>query len=69
MTGAIWLGEDRATAEIFKSTVARYQAAGIHIWNIGNSNVHNMEEVTLNLPGRDRKIEQYLGFPIFMTWA
>ncbi len=58
----IWVGEDRATAEIFKSTVARYQAAGIHIWNIGNSNVHNMEEVTLNLPGRDRKIEQYIQY-------
>jgi len=58
----IWLGADRATAEIFKSTVARYRAAGIHIWNIGNSNVHNMEEVTLNLPGRDRKIEQYIRY-------
>ena len=28
-------------------------------WNIGNSNVHNMEEVTLNPPGRDKKIEEY----------
>ena len=58
----IWLGAERATAEVFKSTVARYRAAGIHIWNIGNSNVHNMEEVTLNLPGRDRKIEQYIQY-------
>jgi hypothetical protein len=29
------------------------------VWNIGNTSVHNMPEVTLNLPGRDRKIEEY----------
>ena len=29
------------------------------MWNIGNTNVHNMPEVTLNLPGRDQKIEEY----------
>ena len=37
----------------------RYADAGITVWNIGNSDVHNMPEVTLNLPGRDRKIEEY----------
>ncbi|MEO7652653.1 MAG: mannonate dehydratase, partial [Bryobacteraceae bacterium] len=31
-------------------------------WNIGNSDVHNMEEVTLNLQGRDKKIEQFKQF-------
>jgi mannonate dehydratase len=35
------------------------EAAGLRVWNIGNSSVHNMEEVTLNLPGRDEKIEEY----------
>jgi len=35
------------------------ESAGLRVWNIGNSDVHNMEEVTLNLPGRDQKIEQY----------
>ncbi len=28
----------------------------------GNSNVHNMPEVTLNLPGRDQKIEEYKNY-------
>ena len=37
----------------------RYADAGITVWNIGNSDVHNMPEVTLNLPGRDAKIEEY----------
>src|ERR1039458_419591 len=33
--------------------------AGITVWNIGNTSVHNMPEVTLNLPGRDQKVEEY----------
>ncbi len=37
----------------------RVEAAGLNVANIGNSNVHNMPEITLNLPGRDQKIEQY----------
>jgi mannonate dehydratase len=38
------------------------EAAGLKVWNIGNSNVHNMAEVTLNLPGRDQKIEEYKNY-------
>lgn len=38
---------------------AKVEGAGLKIWNIGNASVHNMEEVTLNLPGRDAKIEEY----------
>src|SRR5206468_10034951 len=29
---------------------------------IGNTSVHNMPEVTLNLPGRDEKIEEYKNY-------
>ena len=32
----------------------------LKVATIGNALVHNMEEVTLNLPGRDRKVEEYL---------
>lgn len=45
-----------ATFACFKQ---RVEAAGLKVANIGNSNVHNMPEVTLNLPGRDKKIEEY----------
>jgi mannonate dehydratase len=48
-----------ATLENFARLKTRVETAGLKVWNIGNSNVHNMEEVTLNLPGRDRKIEEY----------
>jgi len=47
------------SAEGFTQIKKRYEDAGITVWNIGNSAVHNMPEVTLNLPGRDEKIEQY----------
>src|SRR5580658_154898 len=47
------------TAEGFLQIKKRYVDAGITVWNIGNTSVHNMPEVTLNLPGRDAKIEEY----------
>ena len=47
------------TAEGFLAIKKRYADAGITVWNIGNTSVHNMPEVTLNLPGRDQKIEEY----------
>jgi mannonate dehydratase len=47
------------TADGFKQIKARYAQAGITVWNIGNTAVHNMPEVTLNLPGREEKIEDY----------
>jgi mannonate dehydratase len=45
--------------EIFAEHKKRVEAAGLRVANIGNANVHNMPEVTLNLPGRDQKIEEY----------
>jgi mannonate dehydratase len=55
-------GGERATYENFLRLRQKVEAAGLKVWNIGNSNVHNMEEVTLNLPGRDRKIEEYKSY-------
>jgi mannonate dehydratase len=52
-------GGARATLETFVQLKKRVEAAGLKVANIGNSNVHNMPEVTLNLPGRDQKIEEY----------
>jgi mannonate dehydratase len=49
---------DLRTAEGFMQIKKRYADAGITVWNIGNADIHNMPEVTLNLPGRDEKIEE-----------
>ncbi|MFC1692091.1 mannonate dehydratase [Candidatus Latescibacterota bacterium] len=50
------------TYENFLRIRKTYENAGIKVVLIGNSSVHNMEEVTLNLPGRDEKIEEYLTY-------
>ena len=55
----IWVHADGATYENFVRLREKVEAAGLKVWNIGDLNVHNMEEVTLNLPGRDQKIEEY----------
>lgn len=52
-------GGPRSTLETYIDLKRRVEAAGLKVWNIGNSNVHNMPEVTLNLEGRTRKIEEY----------
>jgi mannonate dehydratase len=53
---------DLRTAEGFQQIKKRYADAGITVWNIGNTSVHNMPEVTLNLPGRDQKVEEYKAY-------
>ena len=55
-------GGERATLENFVRLKQKVEAAGLKVWNIGNSNVHNMQEVTLNLPGREQKIEEYKAY-------
>ncbi|MFN0168318.1 MAG: mannonate dehydratase [Bryobacteraceae bacterium] len=56
---SVWTGGKTATLDNFLAITKKVRAAGLEVWNIGNLNVHNMEEVTLNLPGRDQKIEAY----------
>ena len=55
-------GGEKASLENFLRLKQKVEAAGLKVWNIGNSNVHNMPEVTLNLPGRDQKIEEYKAY-------
>jgi mannonate dehydratase len=55
----ITVGTTGGTYETFADIKRRVEAAGLKVTNIGNTNVHNMPEVTLNLPGRDQKIEEY----------
>jgi len=50
-------GSGRATLENFLAIKKRAEAAGLTVWNISNNDNRNIEEITLNLPGRDQKIE------------
>ena len=56
-----------ANAEGFTKQRETWEAAGLGVYNIGSGvgpsgSLHNMPEVTLNLPGRDVKIEEYLNY-------
>ena len=50
-------GKGRGTLDNFLAIKKRVEAAGLKVWNISNSDNRNIEEITLNLPGRDAKIE------------
>jgi mannonate dehydratase len=50
-------GNGRATLDNFRAIRKRVESAGLKVWNIPNNENRNIEEVTLNLPGRDQKIE------------
>jgi mannonate dehydratase len=50
----IWTSPDK-----YRDTVSTVQAAGLKVAKIGNGSIHNVAEITLGLPGRDAKIEEF----------
>ena len=69
--GVTWVSlaatPQNATAEGFIKMREQWEAGGFKVYNIGSGvgpsgSLHNMPEVTLNLPGRDQKIEEYLNY-------
>ncbi len=56
----LWTDASKASAEYYASRKKIYGAAGINVFGFGNRSVHNQDSITLNLPGRDEKIEEYL---------
>jgi mannonate dehydratase len=49
-------------ADYYKRLKERFGQFGLQIYRISNRSVHNMPEVTLNLPGRDEKVEEFATF-------
>jgi len=47
----------------------RFADHGLKIYRLANHRCHNMEEITLNLPGRDEKVEEYLNYVRLMGKA
>ena len=65
---------ETANAASFTKMRERYEAAGIKVYNVGSGvgpsgSLHNMPEVTLNLPGRDQKIEEYKNYLRYLGTA
>ena len=46
----------------YKGLVKRFGDRGIKIYRIANHSVHNVPEITLNLSGRDEKVEEFKQF-------
>lgn len=55
-------GADQHTAENYIRLRERFEPHGLKIYRLANHDCHNMEQVTLNLPGRDEKVEEFLNF-------
>lgn len=53
---------EKQTAAEYTALRERVEAHGLQIYRLANHRCHNMEEVTLNLPGRDEKIREYLAY-------
>ena len=50
------------TADYYKQCKKRLDPYGLQIYRIANHSVHNVPELTLNLPGRDEKIDEFIHF-------
>lgn len=50
------------TADYYKHCSARLANYGIQIYRVANHSVHNVEAITLNLPERDAKIDEFCTF-------
>jgi mannonate dehydratase len=59
MTG---LPPEQSTLEDYQALIERFAKQGLKIYRLANDSCHNMEQVTLNLPGRDEKINEYLDY-------
>lgn len=49
----------KASYEYYFSRCQLYEAVGIKVFAFGNSSVHNVDAIVLNLPERDARIEEY----------
>jgi mannonate dehydratase len=50
------------TVENYIALRERFECHGLKIYRLANHRCHNMPQVTLNLPGRDEKIQEYLQY-------
>jgi len=54
--------QEQHSVDFYKSLVKRFGDFGLKIYRVTNMSVHNVPEITLNLPGRDAKIEEFKQF-------
>ena len=54
-----WIDSAKATPKYYRSRREHFARGGIQLYGLGNSSVHNVDAITLNLPNRDEKVEEY----------
>ncbi|GAC1546669.1 MAG: mannonate dehydratase [Herpetosiphon sp.] len=55
----LWTDGAHAGYDYYRSRRELFERAGLKLYGFGNWNVHNQDAIVLNLPGRDRLVEQY----------
>lgn len=55
----LWTNAEKSSAEYYASRKELFAKYGMTVYGFGNSAVHNQDAITLGLPGRDEKIEEY----------
>ena len=55
----LWTGGDKASYEYYASRKELFEGAGLKVYGFGSRAVHNQDAITLGLPGREAKIEEY----------
>jgi mannonate dehydratase len=54
-----WIHDEHAAADDYARRRAAFAEAGLTLYGLGNGAVHNQDDIVLNLPERDAKIEAY----------
>ncbi|HCL31194.1 MAG TPA: D-mannonate dehydratase [Candidatus Latescibacteria bacterium] len=54
-----WVDSAKASPEYYRSRREHFERGGIKLYGLGNGSVHNVDAITLNLPNRDEKVEEY----------
>ena len=49
-------------AKVYKELRKQVEGEGLKIYRLSNHDYHNMDIITLNLPGRDQKLQEYLQY-------
>lgn len=55
----IWVDPAKASAAYYQSRREDFARHGISLYGLGNGSVHNVDAITLNLPNRNAKVEEY----------
>ena len=55
----IWVDPAKASAEYYRGRREDFERHGINLYGLGKGSVHNVDAITLNLPGRDAKVAEY----------